>query len=143
MWSEVLEDVSQAKQKPICVKWFIDKELKIVRAECGYSHIVVKTLDKDGKDGYYGIAENVDESKHIFGGNFTKVHKEYICKLHVNESLVLDFSVGYNTTYFVLAPENNFQKSIIPQQPDATGMVHFYKERGGEWKFMRQEEYEN
>ena len=53
----------------------------------------------------------------------------------------MDFSVGYNVTYFVMGPESS-QKSIIPEQPDATGMIHFYKQ-GGEWKFMRHEEYES
>ena len=32
-------------------------------------------------------------------------------------------------------------KSIIPDKPEATGLIHFY-ENGGVWKFLSEEEYE-
>ena len=61
MWTELnahtADEISfEARKQPQCVKWFIDKELKVVKAECGEQHIVVKTIDKDGKAGFYGIA---------------------------------------------------------------------------------------
>ena len=42
---------------PSCVKWLSDNELKVVKAEAGAEHVVIKTIDKDGKPGYYGIGE--------------------------------------------------------------------------------------
>jgi len=46
-----------------------------------------------------------------------------------------------SVAYILKAKETTKQKSIVPNNPDATGLIHFFK-KDGNWEFVTQEEYE-
>ena len=126
MYTEIIRD----SFKPSCVKWFSDNELKVLEVEAGFEHVVVKTIDKDGKPGFYGI-NNETGHKDVFGydSNIEKVYKDKICKFIIDESRVVDFSCNKKACLFIMAPEE-----VI--KPSEAGMTHFYKNRSGEWTII-------
>ena len=67
----------------------------------------------------------------------TKVYKNLIGKFEFNPERVKDFSCSLEATFFLMGPEISKTPSIIPDKPDAEGLIHFYKDLGSEsWKFL-------
>lgn len=67
----------------------------------------------------------------------TKVYKNVIGKFEVDPERVIDFSCSKEATFFIMGPELSKARSIIPEKPDAEGLIHFYKESGSEsWRFL-------
>ena len=53
----------------------------------------------------------------------------------------MDFACSRSATCVIMQGEKPPQGSIIPDKPEATGLIHFYKS-GDEWKFITEDEYE-
>ena len=65
----------------------------------------------------------------------------HLVKLDVDGAKVVDFACSRDGTCIIQEGEKANMPSIIPDKPDATGLIHFYKS-GDEWKFLTEEEYE-
>jgi len=53
----------------------------------------------------------------------------------VNASQIASFACTFDASYFVMKSDNKIPVSIIPDKPEAKGMIHFYK-KDDEWKFV-------
>lgn len=130
------------KPTPRRFKWFDSLNLKVVKARCGSSHIIVLTKDKDGNLGMYGIAANItDSNANLFGSDFTKVYCDNVVKLNLNAANVKDFCCLSDSTLLIMGKEKKAKMpSIIPDKPYDTGLTHFYQ-KNGRWEFVSQSEY--
>lgn len=77
----------------------------------------------------------------------TSCFKHYISRLEVDGSRVKDFAMGRSAVYLLMGSNDEQQKSIDPDNPEAKGLIHFYQEKDDagvkEWKFVTQEQYED
>ena len=76
-----------------------------------------------------------------FGPNAKAVYKDTVYLLtDVDASAVASFACSYDAVFFVMKDDTKKPASIIPNKPEASGLIHFYKE-GGEWRFVEETEY--
>ena len=47
----------------------------------------------------------------------------------------------YHSVAYLLKGDNKKQVSIVPDKPEAKGLIHFFK-KDGSWNFVTEEEYE-
>lgn len=107
----------------------------------GDTNALVKTEDKDGKIVFYGLSLSEDNLKRIGGAaSLTSEYKHFISRLSIDGAKVEDFAMGKESSYILMAADNNVPKSIDPENPLARGLMHFYQEPDSKnWKFVSQE----
>lgn len=59
----------------------------------------------------------------------------------VDADRVADYAVTYSAVAYLLKGEDKKQASIVPDKPDATGLIHFYK-KDGNWAFVTHDEFD-
>ena len=59
----------------------------------------------------------------------------------VDANSVTDFAMGYRTIAYLIAGDNKSKMSIVPEKPEAKGLIHFFK-KDGNWAFVTEDEYE-
>ena len=74
-----------------------------------------------------------------------------VLKLNVDAEKVVSFDCGRHATYLLMANGKQDKISMDAENPDATGLLHFYQEEHPEkeidgkklkvWKFMTEQEY--
>lgn len=90
-----------------------------MKALAGNDHIVVQTLNKDGKTAFYGIsgARGEDDAK-VFGDVVgCSVFHDNVFKLKVGEGMT-DFAVTRESTIFLKPVEAKKRPSINPDLPN-------------------------
>jgi len=118
--------------------------LKVLDVSSGDCNAIVKTEDKDGKIVYYGLSMT-EESLTCIGGSSSlkSEYKHFISRLSVDGSKVEDFAMGKKCSYILMAADKQVPKSTDPDNPEAKGLIHFYRELNSKnWKFVTQEQYE-
>lgn len=77
-----------------------------------------------------------------FGEHAKEVYNKCIYQIvDIDAAQVADYAVTYNSVTFILKGGQKKPQSIVPEKPDATGLVHFYKS-GTEWNYVTADEYE-
>lgn len=113
--------------------------------------IVFAEGKEDGKKHFYGLGTNNYEfyngetSVHTkrFGTNAKAVYGACIYEMvDVDAEKVASYAVSYNSVHFVLKGDNKKPISIVPEKPDAIGLIHFYKKEDNSWAFVTEDEYE-
>ena len=134
--------------RPCKVKWFAEKGMKVLQARAVYTEYMLKVQEKDGNINFYVVTDAVDHSHAMkWGGreNYEKVFGNYIGKLKsptINPKKIVDFDLSRWAGFIITEGDKRNVKSIIPDQPDAKGLIHFYKEpNNNEWRFMTEAEY--
>ena len=131
-------------------KWFTERKIKVLDIEGGHSFVIALTEDADGKREFYGLGtklrEKHDGEQNVFpdrfGPNAKAVYKNSVFLLtDVDADSVASFACTYDAVFFVMKDNAKQPVSIIPSKPEATGLIHFYKE-GDEWRFVEEGEYE-
>lgn len=61
--------------------------------------------------------------------------------MDVEADQIADFATTYNSVFFVIRGGQKKPISFVPEKPDNTGLVHFYK-KGSEWSYVTADEYE-
>ena len=59
----------------------------------------------------------------------------------VDANKISDYAVTKNAVLYLIQGENKQPVSMVPNKPEATGLVHFFK-KGGNWVFVTEDEYE-
>ena len=59
--------------------------------------------------------------------------------IDVDAEKVVDFACSYSAVAYLIGGDNKKPASFIPDKPDATGLIHFYKKEGS-WNFVTEEE---
>lgn len=90
--------------------------------------------------------ESYNGSEHVFPNRFgTNAKTMYGSCIYlitdVDAEKVSDYAVSYHSVAYLLKGEEKKTVSIVPEKPDAQGLIHFYK-KDGNWVFVTQEEYE-
>lgn len=74
------------------------------------------------------------------------MYKHLVVRLEIDAPRVMGFAMTRTGSYFIMKADNQASKSIDPDHPDATGLIHFYQqaEQDGKrkWKFLTEEQYE-
>lgn len=77
-----------------------------------------------------------------FGANAKNMYGSCIYLItDVDAEKVTDYAVTYDSVAYLLKGDEKKSVSIVPEKPDAQGLIHFYK-KDGSWVFVTQEEYE-
>jgi hypothetical protein len=132
-------------------KWFAEQNIKVLDIEGGHSFLVALTENADGKREFYGLGLKMRE-KHDgestvfpdrFGLNAKAVYKSSVYLMtDVDADSVASFACTYDAVFFVMKDNSKKPVSIIPNKPEAAGLIHFYKE-GDEWRYVEESEYED
>ena len=94
----------------------------------------MKTIDEEEKCGFYGISDHNASARQF--GTCTEACERIIVKLEgFDSSRVLDFACGKRSTMIIMKGNEEAEKSIIPNEPGAKGLVHVYKQ-DDEWKYI-------
>ena len=65
------------------LKWFKEREYKMLEVKSGSNHTVVKAKDKDGNLEFFGLCGDEDSTKHFGKNQVTSQYKHYIYKIDV------------------------------------------------------------
>jgi hypothetical protein len=116
--------------------------MKVLDVRCTYSEWIAKVQQQDGEIAFYAVADGINKAS-FSGDTITPVKGNYIGKFEgFKANKVVDFAVGKDSAFFIIGGEKPIVQSIIPEKPEATGLIHFYKKQGVEdWSFMTEEEY--
>lgn len=118
--------------------------------EAGNKFCVVLTENAEGKREFYGVGlkirEMYDRNSNVFpdrfGPNAKAVYGSCIYQLaDIDADAVASFACTEDAVCYVLKDSSKKPVSIIPEKPDASGLIHFYRE-GDQWVFLDPEEYE-
>lgn len=122
-------DELRSQKKPILVKWFKHNSLQVLDVECGTNSAVVKCKDKDGNIVFYGLSTLQEHLRAIGGQAGTKsMYKHLVVRLEIDAPRVMGFAMTRTGSYFIMKADNQASKSIDPDHPDATGLIHFYQQ---------------
>lgn len=136
--------------KPNLFKWFKDKNLKVLDVRTGLNMAVISTQDSNGKREFYGLGQQMNDYnvnyETIFVNRFNQGTKAlYGTCIHVYTEItpekVADYALTKNVIAFIMKGETKKPVSIVPSKPDATGLIHFFKQ-GEKWEFVTEDEYE-
>lgn len=130
--------------KPMKVKWFSEKNIKVLDVECGRDSALVKCKDKDGNIVFYGLCKTEDNIKQIGGGaRTTKALSYLINKVEIDGNRVESFAMSWGASFILLRPLELENASIDPENPEETGLIHFYQDASTkDWKFTTPDKYE-
>ena len=67
-------------------------------------------------------------------------YKGHFIKFELDGASVVDFACSRTASCVIMEGAKPPQGSIIPEKPEETGLIHFYKS-GDEWKFITEDEY--
>ena len=124
-----LEDVdSLSITKPTMCKWFKEKELKVLEVSSGSKFAVLKVKDKDNKLFFYTFVTDVVD-KTYYGGSESLIseYKDFISRLDIVAENVASFACTLYATFLLMSGEKDKEPSIDPENPDASGLIHFYQ----------------
>ena len=130
--------------EPNLFKWFDNKNIKVLDVKTGWGFAIVLTQNADGKKQFYGIGKKIFECHNgvdsvkpdRFGENAKAMYGKCIYMItDVNAEIVADYAVTYHAVAYLLKGEEKKRVSIVPDKPDATGLIHFYK-KDGNWVFV-------
>lgn len=60
----------------------------------------------------------------------------------VNADELIDFALTRSCVAYLFKGEEKTPVSIVPDKPEATGLIHFHKKPDGNWAFITADEYE-
>ena len=98
------------------LKWFKEREYKMLEVKSGSNHTVVKAKDKDGNLEFFGLCGDEDSTKHFGKNQVTSQYKHYIYKIDVKADKIASFACTKNSTLFLLAKKEE-DTSMDPENP--------------------------
>lgn len=118
------------------VTWFTLNKLKVLDVKDGFDFSIFLCEKEDGKRELYGFGKAMRETyngdAHVwpnrFGTNAKAVYGECIHQIvDVDANMVASFACTHDSAFYLMKGDEDKKKSIIPEKPDATGLIHFWK----------------
>ena len=133
------------------VTWFERNNLKVLDVNDGWDFAVFLCENAEGKKEFYSIGQQIREaynanawvSPNRFGTNAKAVYGSCVYQIvDVDANQVADYACTHDSVFYLLKGDDGKKKSIVPEKPEATGLIHFWKQEDGKWSFATHEEYE-
>lgn len=137
--------------KPNKVTWFSDNNLRIIDVKAGMEMAIVLTENSEGNREFYGFGKNIREcsnnNKQVYPARFGENAKTMCPHIYlivdIDANKIADYAVTYDSVSYLVKGDNKKPISIVPDKPDATGLIHYYKNKeDGNWVFVTEDEYE-
>ena len=78
----------------------------------------------------------------MFGSSAKKLAEGLIHQIvDIDADKVVDFACTYSAVAYLIGGDNKSPASFVPNKPNATGLIHFYKQEGS-WKYVTEDEFE-
>lgn len=78
-----------------------------------------------------------------FGENAKSICPHIYQIVDIDANKIADYAVTYNSVAYLVRGDNKKPISIVPENPDATGIIHFYKKKeDASWVFVTEDDYE-
>ena len=115
--------------KPIMFKWFKERSIRILKIGAGYRFCVCQVREEDGNLGFYAVSFN-DANRKFYGGDdaLENLQGNWLMKLKVDADKVFSFDCSRHATFFLMSNKETKWISMDPENPDETGLLHFYQE---------------
>ena len=144
---DCLETRNFERFNKIC--WFNKNNLKVLDVKSNEKFAIVLTEDSQGLKQFYGIGQKIIDRYYYgcqtidrFGGGSKAVYGNSIYLIaDVDANKVIDYAVTRTSVAYLFEGQNKKSVSIVPDKPEATGLIHFYKKQDGNWAFVTAEEY--
>lgn len=136
--------------KFVKITWFERNNLKVLDVNDGYDFAVFLCENAEGKKELYAVGQQIREMHNgngwvhpnRFGTNAKAVYGSCIYQIvDVDANQVADYACTYDSVFYLMKGDEYNKKSIVPEKPEATGLIHFWKQQDGKWSFVTDEEY--